>query len=272
MATLDGKVAFITGAARGQGREHAVRLAHEGADIIAVDICAQIPTVGYAMSTPDDLAETVKLVEKTGRRIVAREADVREFSQLQGAFAEGVAELGRVDIVIANAGIVPIAGEDGDDDHMWRDVLNVNLTGVWNTVRASAPTMIEQGDGGSIVLISSTAGLMGSTKGSLTGMEGYTASKHGVVGLMRSFAKNFGPHRIRVNSIHPTAVATPMIMNEPMQSFFAAPDAAGSFAHLLPLDALDASDITDAVMWLVSDQAQWITGVVLPVDAGGTLR
>ena len=159
MGKLDGKVAFITGAARGQGRSHAVRLAEEGADIIAVDICAQLPTVSYPMSTPDDLAETVRLVEQLDRRIVATQADVRDAASLRAGLDAGLAEFGHVDIVLANAGIAPMGIEEGDGEDVWADVIEVNLTGVWRTVRLAAPHMIERGQGGSIVITSSTAGL-----------------------------------------------------------------------------------------------------------------
>ena len=185
MASLDGKVAFITGAARGQGRAEAVRLASDGADIIAVDICDQIASVPYPMATPDDLAQTVKLVEDTGARIVAREADVRDHSALSAALQAGLDEFGRLDIVIANAGIAPMeAGEDA-----WRDVIDVNLTGAFHTVEVAIPTMVEQGDGGVIVLTSSVAGLVPMNSGDPGGL-GYTAAKHGMVGLMRQYANH----------------------------------------------------------------------------------
>src|SRR5215831_15369396 len=216
---LEGKVAFITGAARGQGRSHAIRLAEEGADIIAVDICAQIGSVAYPMGTPDDLAETVKEVEALDRRIVARQADVRDESGLRAAFETGVAELGPVDIVLANAGIAPMSL--GEEPHeAWQDVIDVNLTGVYNTVRIAIPSMIERGAGGAIVLTSSTAGLSGFTGDSAGGL-GYTASKHGVVGLMRSWANVLAPHSIRVNSVHPTGVNKHQIVNEVMAEVLA---------------------------------------------------
>ena len=198
---LEGKVAFITGAARGQGRSHAIRLAQEGADIIAVDICAQIASVAYPMATPEDLAETVKAVEALDRRIVARQADVRDEDGLRAAFEAGAAELGPVDIVLANAGIAPMSL--GEELHQaWQDVIDVNLTGVFNTVEIAIPSMIERGAGGAIVLTSSTAGITGIGGPSRGGL-GYTASKHGVVGLMRSYANSLAPHRIRVNSVAP---------------------------------------------------------------------
>jgi SDR family mycofactocin-dependent oxidoreductase len=267
MGALDGKVAFITGAARGQGRAEAVRLASDGADIIAIDICDQIASVPYPMATPDDLAATVKLVEDTGARIVAREADVRDQSSLATAVQAGIDELGRLDIVVANAGIAPMeSGRDG-----WRDVIDVNLTGVHNTVEVAMPRLIEQGDGGSIVLISSAAGLVGIGGGD-PGSLGYTAAKHGLVGLMRAYANHLAPHSIRVNSIHPAGVNTPMIDNDHTRQWLAnvianskrPPD----MGNAMPVAVLEVEDIAAAVAWLVSDEARYITGVTLPVDAG----
>jgi SDR family mycofactocin-dependent oxidoreductase len=267
MGALDGKVAFITGAARGQGRAEAVRLASDGADIVAIDICDQIASVPYPMATADDLAATVKLVEDTGARIVAREADVRDQSSLATAVQAGLDVLGRLDIVVANAGIAPMeSGRDG-----WRDVIDVNLTGVHNTVEVAMPRLIEQGDGGSIVLISSAAGLVGIGGGD-PGSLGYTAAKHGLVGLMRAYANHLAPHSIRVNSIHPAGVNTPMIDNDHTRQWLAnvianskrPPD----MGNALPVAVLEVEDIAAAVAWLVSDEARYITGVTLPVDAG----
>lgn len=263
---LKGKVAFITGAARGQGRAHAVKLAAEGADIIAVDLCDQIASVPYPMATSDDLAATVKLVEDTGARIVAREADVRDRSALKTALAEGIDELGRLDIVIANAGIAPMTGEDA-----WQDVLDVNLTGVYHTVDVAMRPLIKQGDGGSIVLTSSVAGLVG-IGAPVAGSLGYTVAKHGVVGLMRAYANFLGQFNIRVNSVHPAGVDTPMIDNEFTRSWLEGlaqqqmhgPD----MTNALPVQTLAAEDIANAVFWLVSDAARYVTGVALPVDAG----
>jgi NAD(P)-dependent dehydrogenase (short-subunit alcohol dehydrogenase family) len=189
MGKLEGKVAFITGAARGQGRSHAIRLAQEGANIIAIDICEQIPTVGYPMSTPEDLAETAKQVEALDRRIFAARADVRDAAAVKEAFEAGTAELGPVDIVLANAGIAPMSMHPQAQE--WQDVLDVNLTGVYNTVEAAIPSMVERGAGGAIVLTSSTAGING-IGGETPGGLGYTAAKHGVVGLMRSYANILG--------------------------------------------------------------------------------
>jgi SDR family mycofactocin-dependent oxidoreductase len=265
---LEGKVAFITGAARGQGRSHAIRLAQEGADIIAVDICKQIATVPYPMATPEDLEATVKAVEELDRRIFAREADVRDEAGLRAAFDEGVAELGPVDIVLANAGIAPMSMHEEHD--AWQDVIDVNLTGVFNTVEIAIPSMIERGKGGAIVLTSSTAGING-IGGPTRGGLGYTAAKHGVVGLMRSYSNVLAPHNIRVNSVHPTGVNTPMIVNDVMQEFLQADPTLGqAMANALPVDMIEPVDVSNAILWLVSDEARYITGVTLPVDAGYT--
>ena len=263
---MTGKVAFITGAARGQGRAHAIKLASEGADIIAVDICDQMAGVPYPMATTDDLAATVKLVEDTGARIVAREADVRDRAALKTALSEGIAELGRLDIVIANAGIAPMMGESA-----WQDVIDVNLTGVYHTVDVAMRPLIRQGEGGSVVLTSSVAGLVG-IGAPIAGSLGYTAAKHGIVGLMRAYANFLAPHRIRVNSVHPSAVNTPMIDNEFTRSWLdgmAQQDVGGpDLTNALPVAAAEPQDIANAVLWLVSDAARYVTGVALPVDAG----
>ncbi|OBJ11969.1 3-ketoacyl-ACP reductase [Mycobacterium sp. 1482292.6] len=264
---LTGKVAFITGAARGQGRAHAVRLAADGADIIAVDLCDQIASVPYALATPEDLAATVKLVEDTGSRIVASRGDVRDRESLSAALQAGLDEFGRLDIVVANAGIAPM--QSGDDG--WHDVINVNLTGVYHTIKVAIPTMVKQGTGGSIVLISSSAGLAG-VSGPDAGSVGYAAAKHGVVGLMRVYANLLAGQMIRVNSIHPSGVETPMINNEFTREWLAkmaaATDTPGAMGNAMPVEVLDVEDVANAVAWLVSDQARYITGVTLPVDAG----
>jgi SDR family mycofactocin-dependent oxidoreductase len=265
--SLKGKVALITGAARGQGRAHAVRLAAEGADIVAVDLCAQIDSVPYPLATADDLAATVKLVEDTGARIVAKQGDVRDRAALDAAVQAGLDEFGRLDIVVANAGIAPMqSGADG-----WRDVIDVNLTGVHHTVEAAIPTMVAQGDGGSIVLISSAAGLAG-IGSSDAGSIGYAAAKHGLVGLMRVYANHLAQHSIRVNSVHPAGVDTPMINNEHTRQWLAAMLAESTsppdMGNAMPVQVLTVDDIANAVAWLVSDHARYITGITLPVDAG----
>lgn len=265
MGVLEGKVAFITGAARGQGRAHAIRLAQEGADIIAVDIAAQIDSVAYPMATPEDLAETVRQVEELDRRIHAVQADVRDRAALQAAFDGGVASLGGCDIVLGNAGIAPLSMHPTEQE--WFDVIDVNLTGVYHTVEVAKQALIDRG-GGAIVLTSSTAGLAG-IGGATPGGLGYTAAKHGVVGLMRSYANQLAQYSIRVNTIHPTGVDTPMVVNDVMQEFLQSdPQLSNAMANALPVPMLDAVDISNAVLFLVSDAGRYVTGVTLPVDAG----
>ncbi|WP_006241950.1 mycofactocin-coupled SDR family oxidoreductase [Mycolicibacterium tusciae] len=265
MPALDGKVAFITGAARGQGRAEAVRLASDGASIIAVDICDQIASVPYPLATPDDLALTVKLVEDTGARIVAQQADVRDQHALMNALTAGIDELGRLDIVIANAGIAPMqSGPQG-----WQDVIDVNLTGVYHNVEVAIPTLVDQGDGGAIVLTSSVAGLIGVGSHD-AGAVGYVAAKHGIVGLVRLYANLLAPHSVRVNSVHPAGVDTPMINNEATRQWLGsiADRTPQEMGNALPVQVLQPEDIANAVAWLVSDEARYVTGVTLPVDAG----
>ncbi|MEV1329300.1 mycofactocin-coupled SDR family oxidoreductase [Micromonospora costi] len=271
---LEGKVAFITGAARGQGRSHAIRLAQEGADIIAVDLVKQIESVPYVMSKPEDLAETVKEVEALDRRIVATEADVRDFGALKAAVDDGVAQLGRLDIVSANAGIFSEGRADELPEQTWQDMIDVNLTGVWHTAKAAIPHLKAGGRGGSIILTSSTAGLAG-----YENFAHYVAAKHGVVGLMRTLALELAPDSIRVNSVHPTSVDTDMVNNDMTYGLFA-PDLpkeqrtkealSPRFASLnaLPVAFVEPVDISNAVLFLASDEARYITGVTLPVDAG----
>jgi SDR family mycofactocin-dependent oxidoreductase len=268
MGKLDGKVAFITGAARGQGRSHALRLAQEGANIIAVDLAGQIESVPYPMSTPDDLAETVSQIEALDRRIVSVQADTRDLEALKAAAASGVAELGPIDIILANAGIAP-QGTKTADAIAFRDVVEVNLFGVYNTVIAAVPSMIEKGAGGAIVLTSSTQGLSGAGGDGTGATTGYAAAKHGVVGLMRTFANWLAPQSIRVNTVHPTGVNTPMVVNDAMQAFLNAnPDMGAALQNLLPVELVQPIDISNAIAWLVSDEARYVTGVTLPVDAG----
>jgi (+)-trans-carveol dehydrogenase len=276
MARLDGKVAFITGAARGQGRSHAVRLAEEGADIIAVDIASQIDTVPFAVATPEDLAQTVKEVEALDRRIVAVHADVRDYEALKAALDDGVAQLGRLDIVAANAGIVSFGTLDELPEQTWQDMIDVNLTGVWHTAKAAIPHLRAAG-GGSIVITSSVAGLKGSAN---TGH--YVAAKHGVVGLMRSLAIELAADMIRVNTVHPGSVDTEMIQNQATYHLFL-PDHPGDITRdeflaaarplqALPIPWLEAVDISNAVLFLASDEARYVTGVALPVDAGTSIK
>lgn len=270
---LEGKVAFITGAARGQGRSHALTLAREGADIVALDIADQIPTVAYAMATREDLDETVALVEKEDRRCLPIVADVRDIAAMRAAVEQTMAEFGRIDIVLANAGILlPVHGEQSIDDDAatWADGIAVMLTGVFNTIRVTTQPMIDGGAGGSIVITSSTAGLHGMHDGT-GGMAAYTAAKHGVVGLMRGYAKTLGKHDIRVNTVHPMGVATPMVINPVFEEFYRGGEAMlETQPRLLPIQILNPEDVSNAILWLVSDGARAVTGVTLPVDAGVT--
>jgi SDR family mycofactocin-dependent oxidoreductase len=262
-----GKVAFITGAARGQGRAHAVRLAEEGADIIAVDICREVAPAPYPPATPEDLAETVRLVEGLGRRIVAREVDVRDGGALGAVCHDGAAELGGIDIVIANAGINSWNRFWEMPDEQWQTLIDVNLTGVFKTMKAAVPIMIEQGRGGSIILVSSVAGLK-----SLPAQAHYASAKHGLVGLCKAAAIELGPHNIRVNSVHPWGVDTPMGHDESIYEVLAQnPTYAASFASILADPPIaSARDIADAVLWLASDESRIITAAQIPLDMGAT--
>jgi SDR family mycofactocin-dependent oxidoreductase len=269
---FDGKVAFITGAARGQGRSHAVRFADEGADIIAFDLCDQIDTVAYPMATREDLDETVNLVEKAGRRIVAEQGDVRDFDRLKSAVANGVAELGRVDFVLANAGIMPGVGEQRYEIAAYVDAVNVLLNGVYYTVEAALPALLEHDDGGVIVITSSAAGfksLCSEFSVRSHGYAGYHAAKHGVVGLMRYYATALAEKNIRVNTVHPSGVATPMIMNEAVaQNMAEHPEGNSALENLLPIPMVESVDVTEAMVYLCGQSGRYITGITLPVDAG----
>ncbi len=270
---VEGKVAFVTGAARGQGRSHALRLAQEGADIIAIDIAGQIDTVPYGMSSPDDLAETVRQIEALDRRIVATQADVRDFDAVKSALDAGVAQLGKLDIVAANAGIFSFGTLEELSEQSWQDMLDVNLTGVWHAVKAAIPHLKANG-GGSIILTSSDAGLY-----AMANVGHYVSAKHGVVGLMRTAALELAGDNIRVNTVNPTGVNTDMIQNAAAYELFA-PDLepaartkealAPRFATLnaLPIPWVEPVDISNAVLWLASDEARYVTGVTLPIDAG----
>jgi len=273
---FEGRVALITGAARGQGRSHAVRFAEEGADIIAVDICDQIDCVGYPMATREDLDETVNLVEKTGRRIVASRGDVRDFERLKTIAANGVAELGRVDFVLANAGIGPLVGEQRHDIVAYVDAVDVMLTGVYYTIEATLPALLDHGDGGAIVITSSTAGLNSlcpTFSVRSHGFAGYHAAKHGVVGLMRYYATSLAEKNIRVNSVHPTGVATPMLLNEPAAQHMAEhPEGNSAFENLLPVELIEPADVSEAMVYLCGQSGRYITGITLPVDGGLTVK
>ena len=269
---LAGKVALITGAARGQGRSHAVRLAQDGADVIAVDICRQLDSVAYALASPEDLRETMCQVEALDRRIVAAEADVRDLDAMCAVVADGVGQLGGVDIVLANAGI-GMTREDIEPHAAFREVIDVNLTGVWNTVHAAVPKMIEQGRGGSIVVTGSVMGLTGRGGGrGKAGGEAYIAAKHGLVGLTRAWANWLAQYNIRVNSVHPTGVDTPMVMNDALRQSLASQPSSADLSNLLDVRIMEPIDISNAIAWLVSDQARYVTGVALPVDAGFTVK
>ena len=272
MGKLDGKVAFITGAARGQGRSHAVRLAEEGADIIGVDICDQVGTVSYPMATREDLAETVALVEKLDRRMVSHVADVRDSAALKAAVADGVATLGRLDIVLANAGVMFQGLAPGRDDEAFRDAVDIMLVGVWNTIQAALPTLREQGQGGSIVITSSGNGLKGMVAGTNGGNFGYAAAKHGTTGIMRMYANLLAPESIRVNMVHPTGVDTPMLVGFSGLDASANPVIAASLVNPLPVKVIQPIDVSNAIAWLVSDEARYVTGITLPVDAGATVK
>jgi SDR family mycofactocin-dependent oxidoreductase len=274
---VEGKVAFVSGAARGQGRSHAVRLAEEGADIIAVDICGPIDNLAYPHSTPEDLAETVELVKAQNRRIVAAEVDVRDYDGLKALVDSGVEQLGRLDIIVANAGV----GTDGRKLHkirenVWQDMIDINLSGVWHTVKAGVPHILSGGRGGSIVLTSSVGG-----RKAYPNTGHYIAAKHGVIGLMRAFAVELGQHMIRVNSVLPSQVSTTMVMNDSTYRLFRpdlpnpGPDdfaPISQMMHTLPVPWVDAIDISNAVLFLASDESRYITGVSLPVDAGALLK
>ena len=275
---VEGKVAFITGAARGQGRAHAVRLAQEGADIIAVDICKKIDTVDLiAASTPEDLAETADLVKGHNRRIYTAEVDVRDYDALKAALDTGVEQLGKLDIIVANAGIGN-GGQtlDKTSEADWTAMIDINLSGVWKTVKAGVPHLLAGGHGGSIILTSSVGGLK-----AYPHCGHYVAAKHGVVGLMRTFAVELGAQNIRVNSVHPTNVNTPLFMNDGTMRLFR-PDlenpgpedmkVVGQLMHTLPIGWVEPEDIANAVLFLASDEARYVTGVTLAIDGGSCLK
>jgi (+)-trans-carveol dehydrogenase len=273
---FEDKVVFISGAARGQGREHAVRFAKEGARIIGFDVCADQPTTPYPLATEDDLAETVRRVEAAGGAMHAEVADVRDLGRLREVLKGGMDKYGRLDVILANAGTYSPGPVQWLTSEAWDETISINLTGVFNTVRAGVNRMIQQNEGGAIVITSSTAGLRG-----FYGSPAYNAAKHGVVGFMRSLALELAPNNIRVNTVHPTSVNTPMIINDVFPRLVRmdledpTTEDAGEF--LRPQQALDtpwveAGDISEAVLWLCSEEARWITGTALPVDAGAMLK
>ena len=278
MGKLDGKVAFISGAARGQGRSHAVALASEGANIIGFDICEDVASISplYPLARQEDLDETVALVEKAGGKMLARKADVRKFDQVKAVMDEGLSMFDHIDIVLANAGVVAFNKAWEYPEQTWQDVIDINLTGVWNTVRGVIPHMIDRGEGGVLLLTSSTAGIRGYPH-----TAPYSATKHGVVGLMQSLANELAPHWIRVNSLHPTSADTPMLQNEGTYRLFM-PDRENpgrddlevmmKEGNAMPIAWVEAKDVTAVVVFLVSDEARYITGVQMPIDAGALAR
>ena len=269
------RTAFITGAARGQGRSHAVRFAEEGANIIGVDVSTQIETVPYPTAQPGDLEETVRLVEAAGGRMLASEVDVRDLPGLTKAADDGAKEFGRIDIVIANAGINTMAPTLEMDEAMWQTMIDINLTGVWKTVRAAVPHIVAGDRGGSVVLVSSLAALMTNAN-----IAHYTAAKAGMVGLMQVLAKELAPQNIRVNSVHPTTIATDMVLNDATYKLFR-PDLdnptrqdfedAAAQMNPLPMPVPESVEITNAIMYLVSDDARYVTGNTHVVDGGARL-
>ncbi len=273
---LQDKVVFVTGAARGQGRAHAVRFAEEGADVIAYDLCDQLDSVAYPMATPEDLEETVRLVEKTGRRIVAEHGDVRDRDRLAEVVDRGVAELGRLDFVLANAGILPAAGAPGRDITAYTDAISVMLNGVYFTIEAALPALLRNPDGGAIVITSSAAGFTSVSTGFDTmthGAAGYTAAKHGVIGLMRHFARSLAEKNIRVNTVHPGGVATPMVLNEALAEWAGEhPSFSAAQQPLLQLPMMEPQDVSDLMVYLCGPSGRYMTGVAIPLDAGQTSK
>jgi SDR family mycofactocin-dependent oxidoreductase len=280
MGRVEGKVVFITGAGQGQGRSHAIRLAEEGADIVATDICTDLPQINYIQASLEDLEETKAMVEAVGGRCVAAVADVRSRSQLQAAVDLGIEAFGQLDVVVANAGVITFHMDSLTiSDELYDLILDVNLKGVWNTILTTAPEMIRSKNGGSIIITSSSAGIRGSYP-----FAHYVASKFGVVGLMKCFANELAKHRIRLNTIHPTGVASPGMGQDPTWSAIwnSMPELAAGGSNMLPdldvppgeesvrLSHMKEIEISNAVLWLASDEARYVTGVQLPVDAGNT--
>ncbi|WP_024793112.1 mycofactocin-coupled SDR family oxidoreductase [Tomitella biformata] len=264
-----GKVVFITGAARGQGRAEALKFASEGANIIAIDACAEFTSTSYPGATDSDLAETVRLVEATGQKIAATKVDVRDFDGLSAALNDGIALFGRLDVVVANAGICSGKMSWEITAEQWQETIDVNLTGTFNTAKAAIPFLIEQGEGGSLVFTSSVSGLKGTPF-----TAHYVASKHGVTGLAKTMANELGEHKIRVNTVHPAGVETGMNLGADMPQLFAAhANTMGAiFQNSLPYAISQPEDIADVVLWVSSDEAKYITGAQIPVDFGNCNR
>ena len=281
MGLLDGKVALVTGAARGQGRSHCVRMAEEGADIIAFDLCADMEAVPYPLATPEDLAHMIAEVEATGRRIIASETDVRDWEAVQSRVNAAVAELGRLDIVVANAGISSFTPAHELSFDTWKAVVDTNLTGVWTVCRAAIPHMIKAKQGGSLILTSSSAAHVG-----IANLSHYSAAKGGIVGLMQSLAVELGPHMIRVNTLHPTTVRTPMTFNPAVAELFLPGSGLSDGAledhdaiaeafrglNAMPVPWIEPEDVTNAVVYLASDQGRYISGTQFRIDAGSAVR
>lgn len=279
MTSLDGRVAFVTGVARGQGRSHAIALAEAGADIIGLDICADLATAPYPMATEDDLHDTAREIEKRGRTAVLQRADTREFDQVQKVVEAGVARLGRLDIVVANAGIFSMGAAVDLTEKQWRELIDVNLTGTWHTAKAAVPHIRAGGRGGSMVFTASAAEMLPPP-----GLAHYDASKAGVISLMETMALELAPDWIRVNTVNPTNVDTPMIDNDTVRRAFLPdrpnptkqdafePGSAYIRTNALPVPWVEAVDVTAAVLFLASDAARYITGIALPVDAGFHLK
>lgn len=272
---MSNKVAFISGAARGQGRAHAVRLAQDGYDILAFDICRQIDTVAYALPDRDDLEETADLVKQNGGDVHIEVADVRDPAAVEAVVQAGMARFGRIDAVIANAGVMANMGPASQTRAAWTDSIDILLSGVYNTINAAVDPLIKGGNGGAIVITSSAAGLVGLVDGDPgnAGQLGYVAAKHGVVGLMRAYANLLAPHSIRVNTVHPCGVNSPMIVNPQLEKHVETrPQLVAAVQNALPVDWIDCEDVANAVAFLVSDAGRYITGVTLPVDAGNVVR
>lgn len=272
MATMGdrvaGKVALVTGAARGQGRADALRLAADGADLIVIDVCAPLPSVAYDSATPEDLAETVRQIEKTGRRVISGIADIRDLDKLRGLVDDAVRQLGRLDVIVANAGICVPKAWDQVTPEIFDDTISTNVTGTWNTVMAGAPHLVAAG-GGSVILISSAAGLKVQPF-----MVPYTTSKFAVRGMAKAFAAELGKYNIRVNSVHPTGVNTPMAsgsMGAEMGAAIAGYDRlVPMFTNMLPVDITQPEDVADTVLFLASDESKFITAHEIAPDAGVT--
>lgn len=276
MGRFDGRVVFITGVARGQGRSHAVKFAAEGATIVGLDVAESIPTVAYKGATPDDLDETAQLIEDTGAKSIIIQGDVRDQATINKLVSDALQAFGHIDIVVPQAGITTLAPFWELTDQQWDEMIGINLTGVWRTLRAAIPSMIERRAGGSIVMTGSIAGLMG-----MPNAAHYAATKHGINGIVKTLANELAPHRIRVNSVNPTNVATPMILDPAVYQFFrqdldkpTMEDALPAFGSYLLLKQpwVESEEVSNAVLWLCSDEARSITGVQLPVDAGTTVK